>query len=177
MTLSDKSLDEFIALSKKEGIKYKTRVEATESASNLIGLCDILIQMGLKEEGFKKRLEKESKGFTLAGEGRNCSLCGNGVYEGDGWYDKWGFKCINCQKAVDRKQIPGSLCGDYDNKKCITDSSLSYKSGLHVQTIRKLIRRGEIKARPIPNGPNMILRKDNPDILKVIEAEVRASEE
>lgn len=171
MALSDKSLDEFIALSEKEGIKYKTKVEAAESANNLIGLCDILIQMGIKEEGLKKRLQKEPKGFSMAGEGRNCSLCGYGVYDGDGWYDKWGFKCLNCQKAVDKKQIPGSLCGDYDHKKCITDTSLSHKSGLHVQTIRKLIRRGEIKARQIPNGPYVILRKDNPDILKVIEQE------
>ncbi len=171
MTISDKSLDEFIALSEKEGIKYKTRAEAAESANNLIGLCDILIQMGLEEDGRKKRLEQEPKGFILEGKGRNCSLCGRGVYEGDGWYDKWGFKCMNCQKAVDKKNIPGSLCGDYDHKKCITDTSLSYKTGLHVQTIRKLIRQGKIKARQIPNGPFMILRKDNPDILAVIDAQ------
>lgn len=168
MTISEKSLDEFIALSKKEGIKYKTRAEASESANNLIGLCDILIRMGLEEDGFKKRLEKEPKGFPLAGEDRNCSLCGYVVYESDGWYDKWGFKCTNYQKAVDKKQIPGSLCGDYDNKKCITDTSLSHKSGLHVQTIRMLIRQGRIKARQIPNGPYMVLRKDNPDILGLI---------
>lgn len=171
MTISDKSLDEFIALSEKEGIKYKTRVEASESANNLLGLCDVLIQMGLKEDGFKKRLEKEPKGFSLAGEGRNCSLCGYGVYESDGWYDKWGFKCTNCQEAVDKKQIPGSLCGDYNHKRCITDTSLSHKSGLHVQTIRKLIRQGKIKARQIPNGPFVILRKDNPNILDVIQYE------
>lgn len=171
MTILDKSLDEFIALSEKEGIKYKTRVEASESANNLIGLCDVLIQMGLKEDGFKKRLEKEPKGFPLAGEGRNCSLCEYDVHESDGWYDKWGFKCTNCQKAVDKKQIPGSLCGDYDHKKCITDSALSYKSGLHIQTIRKLIRRGEINARQIPNGPYVILRKNNPDILEVLKKE------
>lgn len=171
MTLSDKSLDEFIELSEKEGIKYKTRAEASESASNLVGFVDLLLQIDQEEKGRKKQLEKEPKGFTLEGKGRNCSLCGNGVYDGDGWYDKWGFKCLNCQKAVNKKQIPGSLCGDYDNKKCITDSSLSFKSGLHVQTIRKLIRRGEIKARQIPGGPYMILRKDNPDILKVIKIE------
>jgi hypothetical protein len=98
-------------------------------------------------------------------------LCGYGVYEGDGWYDKWGFKCNNCQDAVNKKKIPGSLCGDYDHKKCITDTALSYRFDLHVQTIRKLIRRGDIKARQIPNGPFVILRKENPDLKKILGTE------
>jgi hypothetical protein len=50
-----------------------------------------------------------------------------------------------------------------------SDSTLSWKSGLHIQTIRKLIRQGKIKARQIPKGPFLILRKDNPDLLKVIQ--------
>lgn len=133
--------------------------------------------MDMKQKALKKRLETEPKGFSLEGKGRNCSLCGRGVYEGDGWYDKWGFKCMNCQDAVNKKKIPGSLCGDYDNKKCITDSALSWKYNLHTQTIRKLIRNGQIKARQIPNGPYMILRKDNPNIKEVLEAEIKIQEE
>lgn len=55
MTISDKSLDEFIALSEKEGIKYKTRVEAQEAASNLVGFFDVLIQMDLEDKAKKKK--------------------------------------------------------------------------------------------------------------------------
>ncbi len=142
-----------------------------EARHNLVGFIEVLIEIDQKEKARKQRLETEPKGFSMPGKGRNCSLCGRGVYEGDGWYDKWGFKCLNCQKAIDKKQIPGSLCGDYDHKKCITDSDLSYKSKLHVQTIRKLIRQGKINARRIPQGPYVILRKDNPDILDVLDAE------
>lgn len=93
------------------------------------------------------------------------------VYGTAGWYDKWGFKCMNCQDAVNKKKIPGSLCGDYDHKKYVTDSTLSWKSDLHIQTIRKLIRRGDIKARHIPNGPYLILRKDNPKLTTMVEKE------
>jgi hypothetical protein len=75
---------------------------------------------------------------------------------------------MNCQDAINKRKIPGSLCKDWKNEKYITDSELSYKTGLHIQTIRKLIRQGEIKARRIPNGPFLILHKNNPDLLMVI---------
>lgn len=169
--ISDKSLKEFKELCEKEGIKYETEAEYRSAANNLVNLVDLLIEMDMAQRALKKRLETEPKGFLLEGKGRNCSLCGRGVYEGDGWYDKWGFKCMNCQDAVNKKKIPGSLCGDWGHEKYVTDSTLSWKAGLHIQTIRKLIRHGDIKARQIPNGPYLILRKDNPDLLKVIEEE------
>lgn len=169
--ISDKHLKEFKEICEKEGIKYETEAEYKEAAQNLVGFFDVLIEMDMAQRALKKRLETEPKGYVLEGKGRNCSLCGRGVYEGDGWYDKWGFKCMNCQQAADKKKIPGSLCGDYDHKKCITDSALSDKSNLHVQTIRKLIRNGKIKAREIPNGPYVILRKENANLLDVIDAE------
>lgn len=170
--ISDKHLDEFIKVSEKEGHKYKTREEARDSAQNLVNLVDLLVQMDMEERSRKQRLEKEPKGFTLEGKGRGCSLCQRSVYEGDGWYDKWGFKCPNCQDAVNKKKIPGSLCGDWKNERYVTDSTLSFKSGLHIQTIRKLIRNGKIKARQIPNGPYLILRKDNPELPEIINTYV-----
>jgi hypothetical protein len=175
--LTDKNYEEFKKLSDKHGHKYESELEMKQSADNLVRLVEVLIEIDQKEQARKQRLVTELKGFSMPGKGRNCSLCGCGVYEGDGWYDKWGFKCMNCQDAVNKKKIPGSLCGDYDHKKCITDSTLSMKSGLHVQTIRKLIRHGKIKARQIPHGPYMILRKENPSILDVLDAEIKARAE
>ena len=169
--LSDKSYKEFKEICDKEGIKYDSELEMQQSADNLVRFVDTLVKIDQKEREYKRRLKNEPKGFALEGKGRNCSLCGRSVYEGDGWYDKWGFKCLTCQNAVDKKIVPGSMCGDWKHNKCITDSDLTYKSGLHVQTIRKLIRQGKIKARQIPNGPYLILRKDNPDILSVLDDE------
>jgi hypothetical protein len=155
----------------KKGIKYETDAEYEEGARNLVNLVDLLVEMDMAQRALKKRLETEPKGFTLEGKGRNCSLCGRSVYESDGWYDKWGFKCMNCQDAVNKKKIPGSLCGDWDHEKYVTDSTLSWKADLHTQTIRKLIRNGKIKARQIPKGPFLILRKDNPNLKDVIANE------
>jgi hypothetical protein len=169
--VSEKYLKDFKETCDKKGIKYETEAEYEEAARNLINLVDLLVEMDMAQRALKRRLETEPKGFALEGKGRNCSLCRRSVYEGDGWYDKWGFKCMNCQDAVNKKKIPGSLCGDWDYEKSITESALSWKSGLHAQTIRKLIRNGEIKARRIPHGPYMILRKDNPNIANILERE------
>jgi hypothetical protein len=172
--ISDKSLKDFKDLCEKQGIHYKTEAEYKAAATNLVSLVGTLVEIDQEERQRKQRLVKESKGFTLEGSGRNCSLCGRSVYEGSGWYDKWGFKCMNCQDAVNKKKIPGSLCRDWDNEKYVTDSDLSMKVDMHIQAIRKLIRRGKITARQIPNGPYLILRKDNPNLLDIIDKEKSA---
>lgn len=169
--VSDKSLKEFKELCEKEGIKYETEEEYRKSANNLVNFVGTLVEMDMEERQRKQRLEKELKGYTLEGNGRSCSLCGRSVYEGDGWYDKWGFKCMNCQDAVNKKKIPGSLCGDWDHKKAIPDTDLAMKLNIKVATLRKLIREGKIKGRRIPNGPYMILKKDNPTLSYILNHE------
>ncbi len=166
--ISEKHMNEFKELCDKKGIKYETEDEYRQSMYNLVGFFDTLIEIDMAQRALKKRLESEPKGYALEGNGRNCSLCGRSVYGADGWYDKWGFKCINCQDAVNKKKIPGSLCGDYDHKKYATESTLSSLSGLHHRTIKKLITQGKIKVRQIPKGPALILRKDNPNLIDVI---------
>lgn len=44
MRLTDKQLDEFIAISKKSGIKYKTRAEAYSSALSLLRLTKVIVE-------------------------------------------------------------------------------------------------------------------------------------
>ncbi len=129
---------------------------------------EILIEIDQAEKTRFRRLEHEPKGFSMSGEGRNCSLCERGAYE-DGWFDKWGFKCLNCQSAVDKRKIPGSLCRDWDHKKSIPDTTLAIELGVNVQKIRKLIRDGEIVGRKVPNGPYIVLRKDNPNLNLILK--------
>lgn len=167
--ISDKTLLGFKKICDDKGITYKTDQEYRDSAQQLVSYVSLLVEIDQAEQARKKRLDTEPKGYALAGEGRSCSLCGQTVYGTDGWYDKWGFKFMNCQNAVDKRIIPGSMCRDYQNEKCVTDSTLSRIADLRLQTIRKLIRTGKIKARKIPSGPYVILRKDNPDLRKVLK--------
>ena len=81
--ISDKHFAEFKAICEKEGIKYETEAEYRDAAQNLIGLIDTLMQSDFEERQRKTRLEKEPKGFAMAGEGRSCSLCKRSVYGED----------------------------------------------------------------------------------------------
>ena len=155
---------------KKEGsnmakVEQKPHEFTEEERQRLVDFMDILIQIDQKEKARFARLKDEPNGFAMAGEGRDCGLCGMSVWDKtDGWFDKWVFKCRNCQDAVNKRKIPGSLCGDWRHKKSIPDTTLAMKLGVSVHTIRKQIREGKIIGRKIPGGPYMILRKDNPNL-------------
>ena len=142
-----------------------------EEIKRLAQYMDVLIQIDQREKVLEAQLKDTPKGFALKGDGRNCSLCRNHVYD-DGWFDKWGFKCLNCQDAVNKSKIPGSLCRDYSHERSIPDTALAIDLGVKVQTIRKLIREGKIVGRKIPNGPYMVLRKDNPTLSHTLNREL-----
>lgn len=171
VSVSDKELDEFIEISKKEGHKYETREDARQSANNLDRFVDVLIEIDQKEKECERRLEKEPSGFAIPAKGHNRPLCGHCLFDVNMWYDKWGLKCMNCQKALNKRIIPGYVFRDYQHEKSVIDSTLSWKTNLHIQTIRKLARQGKLKARLIPNGPYLFLRKENPNLMDVIDAE------
>lgn len=131
-----------------------------EERKRLVDLINVLIEIDQKEKARFAKLKDFPTGFAMKGEGRDCGLCGNPVWDDTpGWFDKWGFKCANCQDAVNKRKIPGSLCGDYGHKKSIPDTVLAMKLGVSVHTIRKQIREGKIIGRRIPKGPYIILRR------------------
>lgn len=150
-----------------ENSEQERREFTDEEIKRLAQYMDVLIQMDMKEKARVRRLEQEPIGYTMLGEGRHCSLCERSVYD-DGWFDRWGFKCSNCQDAVNKRKIPGSLCRDHDHTKAIPDTTLAIKLGAKVNQVRKLIRERKIVARAIPHGPNMILRKDNPNLSDIL---------
>lgn len=153
---------------KKQELKRRL---TDKEVKRLAQYMDVLIQIDQRERALKYQLKDKPKGFALKGDGRNCSLCGNHVHD-DGWFDKWGFKCLNCQDTVNKRKIPGSLCRDYNHEKSIPDTALAIDLGVKVQAIRKLIREGKIIGRRIPNGPYMILRKDNPTLSHTLNREL-----
>jgi len=92
------------------------------------------------------------------------------------WYDKWGQKCMTCQKALDKKIVPGYCFDDYKNEKHITDRTMKLQLGVRAAVIRKLVRQGKLKARVVPgSGVLVFLKKENPNITGVIEADRQTS--
>ena len=129
---------------------------------------EILIEIDQSEKARFRRLEQEPKGFSIPGEGRSCPLCRQSIHN-EGFFDRWVFKCLNCQNAIDKRIIPGSVCKDWENKKSIADTALAMELEISIHKIRKLIREGKIIGRHIPNGPYMILMKDNPNLKNILE--------
>lgn len=172
VTIKDKELDEFIAISEEKGIKYKDRNEAREAAHRLVSFVEILHEGAVEQMEWNKRLEKEPKGFAIPSNGRTCSLCKRSVH-GEVWWDKWGMKCLDCQEALDKKVIPGYVFKDRDNERHITGSELSWRYGLHPQTVKKLIRTGELKPRIIKSKDYsdtiVFLKRENPDLPDIIQ--------
>lgn len=171
MKLTEKDYADFKRLCEKKGIKYESEAEYREAAYNLFSYVELTVELAREHLGWKKRLEKEPKGFAIKSKGRSCCLCHTSVM-GEVWYDKWGMKCMTCQTALDKKIIPGYVFKDSDNNRHITVSELHSRYGLHPQTIKKLMRLNELKPRIIPDGVILFLRSENPTLPDIIKREV-----
>ncbi len=165
--ISDERLDEFIELSTEKNIEYKDRQEAYEAANNLVGFFELLHKIDHQEQMRKRRLENEPNGFPIEGSGRNCRLCRQSVQE-DMWYDKYGMKCLDCQKAVDEGDVPVEIFDDEDSY--ITSDELSCKHGIRHQTIKKHIHTGELLPSYIRGNRKLtiLIRKENPNLDQIL---------
>lgn len=166
--LSDETIQKFKDLMEEKSGKEVTWQEAAEGGRNLVGLFDILYKCEIEHRQWDKRLETEPKGFALEGNGRNCAICGNATREDTNWYDKWGIKCLTCQKAIDKKHIPGSIAKSRDNR--YSPYELEDRFGIKSATQRKWVKEGILKARTIPTDNGRVhyyifLIKDNKDFL------------
>lgn len=129
-----------------------------------------------KEKALAERLKANPKGFILEGVGRNCAICGQGSREDGSWYDKYGLKCLVCQKAIDEGEIPASLAKEKDS--WYTKYDLERAFNLKSQTLKKWVREGILKSRTVSyygKGVHyeFFLIEDNKDFLppkKMVES-------
>lgn len=99
--MSEKELNEFIAISEKEGAKYKDREEARQAADNLVQFAELLYKLWKEQHGWDLRLKEEPGGFKMPSNGRTCSVCHKCIID-DIWYDGQ-LKCENCFKPKKQK--------------------------------------------------------------------------
>lgn len=170
MHLTDKQIQEFQRIYEKEYGKKLPRKEAAESAYNLINFFKVLYDCDRREHQLKEKLKKSPKGFYIEeGETYNCLVCDRYITGKEGWYDKYGNKCLICQNALDKKVIPGYICHDRDSRYKMWE--LKDKFGIHSATARKLVREGKLKARIIRDKNNnpyeyVFLMKENKEFLE-----------
>lgn len=167
--LSEKAIEEYREIFKREYGKELSDKEAREGAQNLLSLAELLLNLAQEDFSRKQRLKKERKGFHLE-EGKiyNCLICHSTISGKDSWWDLGGPKCLICQKAVDTKVIPKMLGKKRDS--WYASWELKDKFGIHHASIKKLVREGKLRSRTIlyEDGRThfqVFLKKENP-ILK-----------
>jgi len=170
MQLTDERIKEFQKIYEKEYGKKISREEASESAYNLTGFFKVLYDCEMRDRQFKEKLKKSPKGFYIEeGETYSCLICGRNITGKEGWYDKYGNKCLFCQNALNKKVIPGYICHNRDS--WYGTWELKDKFSIHFATAKKLIREDKLKARIIRDENNnpyeyVFLIKENEEFLK-----------
>jgi len=149
MKISDEAIKEFQEIYKEKYGKELSHAEAYESASNLLGLFEVLLKGAQVDRARKLRLKDEPKGFHIKGGPYTCFICHKYVSDEETWYDKYGIKCLVCQHALERKHVP--LKYFKDTKSWYALWELKSEFGIHPQTAMKLVREGKLVAHVIPN--------------------------
>lgn len=156
-----------VLLEKRKG-KEVTDEEVLEAEINLTGLARLMLKFARTDWERKQKLKANPKGFHLEGIGYTCAICRENVSNEQTWYDKYGIKCLVCQKAVDDKIIPASAARDADS--WYSEFDLKDRFNLNHHALKKFIKEGVIKPRIVPNESGkphaqIFLIEDNKDTL------------
>jgi RNA polymerase-binding transcription factor DksA len=145
---SPKLINEFKEIYKKRGGEDLTDEKANEYANDFANLMEIIVDVAREEYLRKQRLKKEPKGFHLEnGKYYSCRICGETKNGEDLWWDKYGTKCMDCQKNIDDKTIPKKLLrGKFPADNWFTSWQLKDNFGIHPSTAKKLVREGKLKS-------------------------------
>ena len=168
MEHSDKEIQEIKNILEKEHGREFSWEEATKAARDMRNLVRIILEFTKEEFRRKKMLEQYPKGFHLDLAGYSCLICGGSASKENSWYDKYGLKCMTCQKAINKKLIPGSVAKNKES--WYSTCELEMYFNIKTPMLRKLIKQGIIKNRIIPGELRAIhlqlfLLKDNKSLL------------
>lgn len=127
-------------------------------------LVDLTIDHVETEYKWKLQLEQHPNGFQLDGEGRNCPICNYPMGKGNSWFDKFGLKCVICQKALIDQVIPVSVLKNKDSFYTQTELTVFFNMKRRVSDC--WIKKGIVSVRVIKGLDDKIhtrlfLLKDN----------------
>ena len=149
MQLTDKNIEDFQKIYKQKFNVDLDKQTAFNKASQLLNMMKVLSDADREEQSRRLRLKKEPEGFPFAtGKGYTCPICHNSIRGEEAWYDRYGMKCLICQKALKSGIIPEFVFTNRDGWYSMSD--LGQKFGLKPALIGKLVREGKIKAVIIP---------------------------
>ncbi len=155
--LSDKTIQKYKDIFKKEYGKDLSDAEAREQGGRLVDFFEILYKQAEIEHRRKIRLKKEPKGFFLnVNEGQyTCAICGETKPGNEIWWNLGGLRCADCWRNIQEKVIP-PLTWDHDNKIWIHDWQIHSDYNVHPATARKLRRLGELHSTDLKRKDGLI---------------------
>lgn len=121
------------------------------ASHNVVQMARLKAEIKGAEKIRKKRLLKEPQGFAIPGEETySCYICLTHINSANGWYDKHGFKCLDCQRASNEGILPPE----------VFDEENSWYSDWHIEseffiprpTIKKLVLNGYLKPRIVTHA-------------------------
>lgn len=168
MMLDKKAIDEFREIYRKENGQELTDAEASDAAYRLYGFAELALEVAKRDIQRKRQLQKEPGGFHITDGTYNCMVCGVPVTGDQSWYDRYGVKCLLCQRAVNKGIIPGFVCTARDSHYGMWE--LKSKFNIISATARKLIRQGKLHARVVLTNDGkpyeyIFLKKENPQLI------------
>lgn len=175
-TKSDRLYKEFKDLIDKKlkdtGKKY-TEKDYREAYLGLTQFAEIVYEQAKRHHFRKQKLKKSPKGIHLEDDGSvfTCLICHKSISGKEGWWDEAGQRCMDCQKAIEKRIIPKYILRKRDS--WFADWELKSKFGIHPMTMRKLAREGRLKARLLKDKKGNIyeyvfIKKENP-MLKAVK--------
>lgn len=164
---SNKRVQEIKEMLEKSHGREFTWEEATKAFWDIKNIARLMLDMATREIEREKLLKESPKGFHLK-DGGQCSICETHVSEENSWFDKYGIKCMICQKAIDTKIIPGSIAKDKES--WYSSHELGSYFNIRGADLNKYLKQSLLKSRIIPGkGKNghlqLFLMKDNKDVL------------
>jgi shikimate kinase len=164
-----------LAGKRKEQKRYqgqKTNEKREKYASNnVVQMAKLTAEIKGRDLIRKRRLEKEPNGFPVGpGESPMCKICLTHLNSSNGWYDKYGFKCLDCQRALNEGVLPPEAFEDDDS----WYSEWYVESEFHIPapTIKKLVRERKLKPRIVTNSSgrdhaHVFMALENNDLLEI----------
>lgn len=140
------------------GKKKETKpTEEYEEKKRKYGHSTWVVLAGLrgKQEGIdntrKERLKNEPEGFFLEADGYyTCSICYQGHYGNEIWWNLDGIRCADCWRNIKEGVIPSLKTHLFDNKdEWISRSQLKDKHNVQPASVKKLRREGLLHGRDL----------------------------
>lgn len=174
MAITDQSLQKYKEILERDSKRKWSDDEVREASERLTQFASLLIDIFLEEKKKEKKLEEFPNGYHLEDrDGQyHCRICYRYIEGKDTWYDKYGLKCMDCQRNIDSSVIPGEICKDEDL--WFKGWQLKSDLGIHPQTAKKLVREGKLKVRELKDEEGktyfrVYLVSENKDFLKTVK--------